>query len=136
MPLIRLNPSPAATLFNTAKGGTLMEVLVSGLMAAFITAIRLSSHGQTYVDAASLAQQTLERFRNRIACDDPWFNAATCTPGALPTNAPHSLAGTTLGDPIYAGTRDYTVTPVDCDGDLVPGDCFQVVTTLTWTQPQ
>ncbi|OGX41157.1 MAG: hypothetical protein A3C53_06335 [Omnitrophica WOR_2 bacterium RIFCSPHIGHO2_02_FULL_68_15] len=145
-----LTPLDSGTAFSASRrtrGATLTEVLVAsaigavlvaGLMATFLTALRISSHGQGNVEAASLAQQTLERFRNHIACDDSplaggWFDPTTCAAVALPTNEPYALpAGTKL----LNGAREYTVTAADCDGDDTAGDCFKVVTKLTWDPPQ
>ena len=76
------------------------------------------------------AQQSLEKFRNMVACDTSWFDPASCQglgaggPDALPLGA------------LYGGTRTYTVTPANCDGVGGSGDCFKVVTKVSWTPPQ
>jgi len=81
--------------------------------------------------ASVQAQQTIERNRNRVACDD-WFNGANCTATA-PANADTMTTGRL---PALAGTRNYTVTPADCDGDGTVGDCLQMQVTVNWTPPQ
>ena len=127
-----------ATLIEVLVGSLIGAVLIAGLMAAFLTALRVSSHtGGGMVEAASYAQQTLEHFRNRVACDDAWFNAA-CAPAALPSNANDALPAGALfaAASSTAPTRTYTVTPADCDGDGATGDCFKVVTKVSWTPPQ
>ena len=121
------------SLIEVLVGSVIGAVLVAGLMAAFLTALRVSEHGGGNTEAASLAQQTLERFRNEIACGPgSWFDVA-CNPSALPANAPDPLGGGAL---YGSGTRSYTVTPADCDGVGGVGDCFKVVAKVSWTQPQ
>ncbi len=138
----RLSAHPVATraVLSSQRGTSLVEVLVgsligavlvAGLMAAFLTALRITAVGQGNTEAAAFAQQTLERFRNMIACDLGWFDA-TCAPGALPSNVSDPLSpGALYG----SGTRTYTVTSADCDGIGGPGDCFKVVVKVSWTQP-
>ena len=134
-------PQPRLSVLLVERGTSLIEVLVgsligavlvTGLMAAFLTALRITSVGQGNTEAAALAQQTLERFRNRIACDTGWFNAP-CAPGALPSNVSDPLSPGALYN---TGTRKYTVTSADCDGVGGPGDCFKVVAKVSWTQPR
>lgn len=134
-------------------GVTLVEVLIAamvgvviagGTMLAFVTAKKVSTGAAGAVEAADFAQQTIERFRNKIACDDPsWFDAATCRSGAgLPTAWTKDPAGAGTGLPDspgllsmigQGGDRQYKVTPVDCDGDGTIGDCFQVDTKVAWS---
>ena len=119
------------TLVEVLVGLLIGAVLVGGLMAAFLTAMRINSAGGGNVEAAALSQETLEHFRNMIGCDTAWFNAV-CAPTALPTGAPDVLGG---GELFGTGTRTYTVTAEDCDGVAGPGDCFKVVATVNWTPP-
>ena len=135
-------------------GITLVEVLIAalvgvmiagGTMLAFVTAKKTSVGAAGVVEAADFAQQTIERFRNKIACDDPdWFSAATCvttlpavppgwTTDALPVNpGPLSM----IGQVGPGQGRQYQVTPFDCDGDGTSGDCFQVDTKVAWSPRQ
>ena len=136
------------------RGVTLLEVLIAssigvviagGVMLALTTSKKVSMRAAGVVEAAGFAQQTIERFRNKIACDDPnWFTAATCQAGAgLPTiwtNDPADSAGDGLPNspgPLsmigQGGRRQYRVTSLDCDGDGMSGDCFQVDTKVTWS---
>ena len=125
-----------ASLIEVLVGSVIGAVLVAGLMAAFLTALRISESGSGNVEAASLAQQTLERFRNMIACGQSnpveWFDTSCNATSLPPPNWPDPLAGGAM----YGGTRVYTVTPDDCDGVGGAGDCFKVVATVSWTQPQ
>ena len=106
------------TLIEILAAALIGAVVAGGVMAAFITALRISQGAAVVFNLSALSGQTLERYRNRIACDDAWFNPVTCTPVALPVNAP---------DPAPGVTRTYTVTALDCDGVAGPGDCFQVM---------
>ena len=134
---------------SSVAGITLLEVLIAALMGAmiaggtmlaFTTAKKTSVRGAGVVEAADFAQQTIERFRNKIACDDPdWFSAATCatilpapawTADSLP-GSPGSLSMIGQG-----GSRQYRVTPSDCDGDGTNGDCFQLDTKVAWSPRQ
>jgi len=114
-------------------------MIAGGTLLAFTTAKKTSVGAAGVVESADFAQQTIERFRNKIACDDPdWFNAATCAPVVPPgwttdnfpaSPGPLSMIG-------QGGSRQYRVTPFDCDGDGTPGDCFQVDTKVAWSPRQ
>lgn len=119
------------TLVEVLVGATILSVLVGGLMASFVTAFRITGVGEGNTEASGYAQQTLERFRNRIACDDLWFGTPSCA-----FAAPVSTADALPVGALYGGTRTYTVTPEDCDGVIGgPANCLKVVVTLTWTPP-
>lgn len=113
-------------------------LLAGGTMTAFVMTMKTSQAASAKSEATQLAQQTLERFRNEIACNNPaWFNPADCQPGTLPSNAADPLPGTSVLSKLDAGaSRSYTVTEWDCDEDGTDGDCFKVVTKVTWTPPQ
>ena len=121
------------SLIEVLVAAAIASVLVGGLMAAFLTAMRISVRGGSNTEAAGLVQQTLERFRNRVACDPgSWFGGANCGATPPPANTPDPLVGGAL----FGGTRVYTVTPEDCDG--VPGgpsNCLKVVAKVSWTPP-
>jgi hypothetical protein len=142
---------------RNAKGLSLLEVLIAaligmvvagGTMLAFTTAEKVSVGASGAVEAADFAQQTIERFRNRIACDDEeWFDPATCQAVASaamtgwtfdPVDATDGLPDSpgTLSMIGQGGSRQYKVTEVDCDGDDIVGDCLQVEAKVTWTQRQ
>lgn len=126
----------------TKRGVTLTEVLVAsvvivvvaaGTMLAFVTALRISQRIPINVEAASYAEQTLERYRNMIACDSAWFKFPCIAAATLPLNQNDPLA---LGALYGNGTRKFTVTSEDCDGVGAPGDCYKVAVTVKWTPPQ
>lgn len=143
-----------AAMLN-ARGLTLVEIMIAalvgvvvagGTMLAFTTAKKVSVGSSGTVEAADLAQQTIERFRNRIACDDPWFAAANCgiDPTALTDWTVDPDAGNIAnGLPASPGSlsvigqggmRQYRVVAADCDG--APGDeCLKVETKVNW-QPR
>ena len=103
----------------------ILSVLAAGTLMAFVAAIRISRASGTGQATIFLAQQTAERFRNKIACNqggpatDTWYGGtATCDP--TPPVGPQA-------DPVTGAT--YEVTQVDCDGDGIPGDCLQIQVT-------
>ena len=119
-----------ASLIEILVGAVIAAVLVGGLMGAFLTAVRISARGGGNTEAAALAQQTLERLRNKVACDSGWFGGGNC--GATPPAA--NSADPLLGGALNGGTRTYTVTPANCGSG--PGDCLKVVAKVSWTPPQ
>ncbi|MBI3010979.1 MAG: prepilin-type N-terminal cleavage/methylation domain-containing protein [Candidatus Omnitrophica bacterium] len=132
-----------------AAGFSLVEVLVAsavgavvvgGSMMAFVAASRMMQTQNTpaFSEAAGYAQQTLEKYRNMIACDSPWFVAGTCLPSAsLPTTwtedpLPLSGSGGTESFLSTGAKRCYRVTSQDCDGASGVGDCFAVEAQVCW----
>ena len=133
------------------RGMTLLEIIIAallgvvvagGMMLAFTSAQKTSAGAVGVVEASDFAQQTLERFRNKIACDDPdWFNASDCTVnfGGLPsvwTNDGLPASPGALSVIGQGATRQYRVTQADCDGDGTQGDCLQVESKVAWTPRQ
>lgn len=136
-----------------ANGFTLTEVLIAavigavvawGTASAFLAAARMmrAKNNSTLAEAASYAQQTLERNRNLIACGAPWFDPTTCAP-TLPTGwqddafleaddiTPYAGGTESILNPPGAERR-YCVTPADCDLASGPGDCFKVEVRVCW----
>jgi len=147
----------------TQRGLTLMEVLVSlvlltlvagGTMVGFMLAGRVSQESVTGSQSVAEATQTLEKFRNRVACRqagetaaDTWFGPAG---GADPCGQDAPIG--TQTDGLEAGTyspfldptrdlsnsakREYTVTPVDID-PLNPGpEAYAVTVRVRGDEPQ
>jgi len=130
------------TMVEVLVASVLASVVAGGTMMAFITAARIS-HEQSspsIAEAGGYAQETVERFRNRVAASqaqDPAFgdNWLTTTAGAGWTNDP-------LPPPASGGTesilgmgtgakRCYRLTAADCDG--VPGnDCYALEVKVCW----
>ena len=117
------------TLIEVLIAALVMSVVAAGMLLTFLLVARLSQGSAPPDRAGLLAQQTLERFRNRIACDDAWFDPAT------PACAATALPAANTADPLPPGTgmtgRFYTVTANDCDGDGVADDCFLVAAKIT-----
>ena len=125
------------TLVEIIAAAVIGTLIAAGTMMAFVTATRISRASPTESAAVFLAQQTIERFRNRVACDDPWYDGPpNCDPD------PANLPGLGTPDPIpassllatYGGERTYRVTRSDCAGG-VGFDCLEVETKVTWTPP-
>ena len=122
------------TLLELTAAAVLGSLIAGATMMAFMTATKVSRQSSTNRDLMPAVQETLEKYRNRIACDDPWFNLATCVMAAQnAVNEPAPLAPSLLA---MGGTRDYTMTPADCDGDGTVGDCYRASVHINWTVPQ
>ena len=121
------------TLIELTAAAVIGSLIAGATMMAFMTATKVSRQSSTQRDLMPAAQETLEKYRNRIACDDPWFNPATCVMAAQNAVAEALTAPSLLA---MGGTRDYTMTPADCDGDTVVGDCYRASVHINWTVPQ
>lgn len=118
------------TLVEVVAAAAITSMVAGGALLALTTAVRLSQRSTSGVQVGHLLQETVEKFRNRVACDDAWFHPDTCAPlgqaeaDRLPSGLPTSITG-----------RTYTVTPVDLDEDGVD-DASRVEVTVTWTPPE
>ena len=127
-------------MVSTVIGG----LMAGGVMLAFLTSMKLSGGASNIAEAAFYTQQTLERFRNKIACrqtgegaTDTWYDTS-CNPASPIDAGPQNdvLPGTAPIKVNFGATRQYQVTSVDCDGVGGAGDCLQVEAKGTWTEPQ
>ena len=158
-----LHPAPSpfvARPWPRSAGFSLAELLVAsvigslvagGTLAALVTAARImrARSNPAAVEADLLAEQTIERSRNMIACAPPWFDPSTCAPvagaGGMPTTwrsdplldaqgQPYSVSA--APNSVLAGdaTRMFCVIPTDCDGveGLGPGDCYAIHVRVCW----
>ncbi len=122
------------TLVEVIAASVLTSLVAGGTLMALTTAVHLAKRSSEGVQVSHLAQQTLEKFRNHVACDDAWFDAA-CAPTTLPpANTPDLLPDGPVKD--HGGTRLYTVAPADCDGVGGVGDCLRMDVTVHWNPPQ
>ncbi len=133
---------------RSRRGMTLVEVVIAsvvgalvagGTMLAFVMAMNMTRQGSAdEAEAMFYTEQTLERFRNRMACDDPWFDPARCSsngaagPDTLPTPPPNVNSSLLREQAV----RDYEIVPEDCDGVGGPGDCYRVTARVQWTPPK
>jgi prepilin-type N-terminal cleavage/methylation domain-containing protein len=117
---------------STTHGVTLIEILVAmvilgvlagGTLMVFLTAIQVAKQAGIGQGTIFLAQQTAERFRNKIACQQLGEAASDTWYGAGPVCAPTPPVGAQT-DLVTGAT--YEVTPVDCDGDAIVGDCLEM----------
>ena len=144
MPVLLNRARSGITLVELIAASVAVALLAAVTLIAFLTSARISSQSNQHVGAAYLLQQTIERFRNQVACDN-----TTNVPGADPTSpTPQwfgancaSVADFNANEPLPPGytTRDYKVQAVDCDQDTKnPGvpDCFEVTATVHWDPPQ
>ena len=111
----------ALTLVEIVAALVIGGAIAVGTLTALTTAIRImnSAGGEIDPEADLLAQQTLERYRNRIACDDPWFGDTVlpCVLLADPTTQTDPLPS-----PSTATSRTLTLTsgPDGPDVDAAP----------------
>lgn len=145
----------AFTLIELVAAAVIGAVVAGGTLMAFVTAIRIHSRtGAT--DVAFLLQQTLEKYRNHIACDDDlWFKTTTCEmnitpckpkPGELtecvcepdpddPTKQKCFTEDKLPDDANLTGMiRNWMAEPEDCDGDGNKGDCLRLTARIVANQ--
>ena len=127
------------TMIEIIAASVIGSLVAAGTLSAFVAAVKISTASSNKAEAGYLIQQTFERLRDKIACSDDgstWFDAG-CNQivASAWTDDPLSV-GTAPSVTAFGATRQYQVTPQDCDADGAPGDCFQVVTTLHWNPPQ
>ena len=137
-------------LGTTHRGFSLIEIVAAsvigalvagGTMTAFVMTVKFSQKASSHTEATQLAQQTLERFRDRVACrqsgqtqSDTWYDTS-CNADAPAGSTTDSIPASSVL-PKFSGARTYKVVPADCDGDGSAGDCMKVVTKVTWTPPE
>ncbi len=126
----------AAVIGSLLAGGTLM---------AFVLASKISKESLQQAEALSYAVETIERFRNRVACDDVWFDDAgvDCNFSGVDANLPVAMTTDALPGPTVprtsaligrgmSETRQYQVQTNDCDG-VGGADCYTVNVVVNWT---
>ena len=136
------------TLLEVLVAAVIATVVVGGAMTAFLSATKVSKVSSEEAGSAAYAQQTIERFRNKIACrqstelaTDTWFDSA-CAP-AVPSTAlspSWETDGDLSGSGLPGATRQYQVVAVDCNGDSDASDgiddCLQVTSKVHWAPAQ
>ena len=132
-------------------GFTLVEVIISavilaftvgGLLFVFSTESGVVARIGRRMQAMDFARQTSEQLKNEVRADkwpgvvgDVLFGSDTGITHTTEAFLP--LGGSDLGDK-FSGTREYTVTDKDADGDGTYEDdeYKQVTVTVQWTEPQ
>ena len=127
------------TLIEVLAASIVLALLAAGTLLAFLAATKISAQSHQNAEAAYLAQQTLERYRNQIACDSHDFDGVPEPAEEWVDDDCNSVANFTKidgGQPPPGYTqRDYQVQAQDCTGDNV-NDCFLVTATISWQSPQ
>ena len=140
-----------AGLLSGERGLTLVEIVAAsvigalvagGTMMAFVTAQKLTQIASTQVEATYYSQQTLERFRNKIACrqagegsGDTWFDEA-CQGSAPVGKTKEQLPA---GASRWVVEREYEVSPqflTDANRVANKPDYFKVTAKTTWSKPE
>ena len=136
--LLMARRGPGFTLVEVVVAGAVASVIAWGAVSAFVAAGRMMSaqDSMATAEAATLAQETLDRFRNRVACDD-WFNQPGCAinPAVLNTWTDDPLPGGAGTESIQSppgAQRRYCLQSADCDGVAGPGDCLNVQVRVCW----
>ena len=126
------------------RGFTILEVMIASVIAGVVAAGTLMSfvaagrmmdvrNNMSTVEATTLGQDSMEHFRNHIACQPPWFDV-NCTyiwPAGwfldpfIGGGGSESILGA-------AARRCYQVTSNDC-GTGIPNSCFIVDVRVCWT---
>ena len=125
------------TLVEVLVASVIASVVAGGTMASYVAASRMmrAQSNPASAEAAGYAQDTVERFRNSVACDNAaWFTPATCTM-ALPAGwQVDALPGAGGTDSILntGARRCVRFTPQDCDGVGGADDCIQVDVQVCW----
>ena len=125
------------TLIEVMAASAIAAVVASGTMAAFVAAARMSrvQNSPTFAEASDYAEQTLERFRNRVATDDT--TVFRNPPVAGWQSDPLPPSATTSESLLWKTptSRKYRITAEDCDGDGTAGDCYAVTVRVCWDDP-
>ena len=124
------------TLVEVVVAAVIGALVAGGTLMAFVTAQQLTQIAATQVESTYDAQQTIDRYRTRIACrqvsemSDAWLNEEcnAMTPFTKTDTLPPESSGSVTG-------REYKVEPVDLDSDGKV-DYFKVVTKVTWKQAE
>lgn len=129
------------------RGVTIMEVIVAsvlasflaiGVMMAFMASTKGTGRASTRGQAMFYVEQTLEGYRNHIACrqgneakGDSWYNT-NCK--ADPPTGWVAEAMPTDADVVKFpnATRQYKAEPADCDGVNGTGDCMKLTVKVSW----
>jgi type II secretory pathway pseudopilin PulG len=136
--LARQGRGAGFTLVEVMVAGVVASVITLGAVSAFVSAGRMmrAQDSMALAEAATLAQNTLERLQNRVACDD-WFNQPGCAvnPALLNVWTDDPLPGGAGTESIQnppGAQRRYCLQPADCDGVAGPGDCLTSRVRLCW----
>ncbi len=121
------------TLLELVVAAILIAFVAGGAMLAFIMAAQFSQRSPNKVEAIQYTQETIERMRNQVACDNGWFNPTTCAAVVnigTPTPVPDPVQ-----PPNAKFTRTYTVIAMpQCGGTAGLPDCIQVTAKVSWVQ--
>ena len=137
--MTRAGQSQGLTLVEVVVASLLLALIAGGTMLAIAASVKHGRSSLDVVDAIELAQQTAERLRNHVACDDAWFNPSCTAVNVSQTDDPispdHPIKKIDPG-----AHRFYTEVPWDCVANLSvpPGtyNCSKLEVTVTHTPLQ
>ena len=126
-----MNKQPFIERGSTQAGVSLIEVLVAtlltatvaaGILALFVSGRELAGVLDNRTQAINYVQETLESLKNAVSTDIT--RSSSLNAGIFDVSSGMLLPG---------GSRVYTVTDIDLDGDLVT-DAKKVTVAITWTE--
>lgn len=123
------------TLLEVIAASMLAALIAGGTLMAFLSSSRMSSSSIHVEQASYLGQQTLDHYRNRIACDDAWFSSADCTAAGIPSPGEEDPLSPNSGVGNFADAkRCYVMTPryFGPGGQIDPPDYYEMTVTVCW----
>ena len=126
------------------RGFTILEVLVAsvigtvvaaGTLMSFVTAGRIMAvqENLSIAEATTYGQESMEHFRNHIACQPPWFDV-TCNyvgpAGWVRDDLPNAPGGGSESILATTARRCYRVVPANCGSGA--NSCYSVDVRVCW----
>ncbi|MBI4342303.1 MAG: type II secretion system protein [Candidatus Omnitrophica bacterium] len=116
----------ASVIAGTVAAGTLMSFVAAGQMIAV-------QKNLSVAEATTYSQDSMEHFRNHIACQPPWFDV-NCNyigpAGWVADSLPPTPSGGSESILSTTARRCYRVTPSNCGSG--PNSCFAVEVRVCW----
>jgi len=136
------------TFAETLIGSVIFAVLSWGIMSTYMSIARILIRQDTsdYAEAIGYASQTMEKYRNIIACAplahaDEWFddncaeNVGQLTGQWIIEPFPVTVLANGGTESIFQQPitrRLFCVKAFDCDGTAGVGDCYQMNVAVCW----
>lgn len=131
------------SLIEVMMASVITSLVAAGTFMSFVAAARMTQakNNPQNAEAADYAQQTIERFRSKIACKQPadptaqWFdaNCAATLPVGWQDDPLPGGGGTEsiLAIPGAPPARRYCVSPTN-PLDCAAGDCYTIQVRICW----
>ena len=131
----RLGSNRGFTILEVLVASVIGGVVAAGTLMSFVTAGRIMAvqKNLSVAEATTFGQESMEHFRNHIACMPPWFdvNCAYVGPAGWAADPlPPAPGGGTESILNTVARRCYRVNQADCGSGL--GGCFAVDVAVCW----